>query len=117
MGQVAMTPGTFSVLKEHETHNHCSPTWWVLEEVNHVGMTRKWPSEWEQECTFDIWVPLVKKKQDGLTPCFFILASYVCCNSHPNFPGAETVHIPLSSYKSHHRTWGFVKSQKRFMGN
>lgn len=114
-----MTPGTFtytSVLKEHETHNHCSPTWCVLEKVNHTGMTRKRPSEWQQECSFDTWVSQAKR-QDVLPPGFFILASYVCPDSHPNFSRAETMHIPLASHKSLHWAWASVKSQKRFMGN
>lgn len=92
--QVAKAPRTFTysrVLKAQETHNHFSPAWWALGKVNHVRMTRKWPSKWGQECAFDAWVKNVPlaKGQDRLAPGFLVLAGYVCSDSHPTFQGQK----------------------------
>lgn len=81
--QVAKAPRTLtysSVLKAQETHNHFSPAWWALGKVNHVRMTRKWPSQWGQECAFDAWVknvPLAKGQDSWLLVSSFWLVVFV----------------------------------------
>lgn len=97
--------------KRPRHHNYFYPTWSIFEKVSHVGMTRKCPVSEDWECTFDTWV---KGKANWLLVSSFDLFAITITL---RFPRAEAMLIHLSSHKPLHRAWGFVKSQKRVVGN
>lgn len=115
MEQAAITSGTFTyplVLKEAKTSQLLPPNLEYLWKSQSCRNDQKMPSQWG--LGMHIWYS--GQRQDELAPGFFFWLLFAMIVT-PKFLRAEAMLIHLSSHKPFHRAWGFVTSQKRFVGN
>lgn len=115
MEQAAITSGTFTyplVLKEAKTSQLVLPNLEYLWKSQSCRNDKKMPSQWGLE--MHIWY--LGQRQDKSAPGFLFWLMFAMTVT-PRFPRAEAMLIHLSSHKPFRRAWGFVKTQKRFVGN